>query len=355
MTEKSASEIAWIGSCQIALQFVLGLPVGKAFDAGYFHHLMIVGSVIYCSSLWILSLAKPNQYYLVFFAQGVGLGVGLGLTFLPALGVAAHHFSRRRGLAIGIMTSGASIGGIIFPILLNRLLFHHGFVVGVRATAALITGLMLVANVLMRARYPETRAVSKASLRLILSDLPYMAFVLGGILIMLGLFYPIFYLQLYSVKRGISEKIAFYTISFVNAGGLFGRLIPNFLADRVGSFNVIIPVTFLTAACVLAMLGVSNSGGIIAISLLYGAMNAGFVSMTPALLAELSNNRSEIGLRMGVWFTLTAAAAMAGQPLSGALIQGNFRWSTVFAGLSLFAGGCILILSRFLLMRKRRV
>ncbi|KAJ7475200.1 major facilitator superfamily domain-containing protein [Mycena galericulata] len=354
MTEKSPSEIAWIGSCQIALQFVLGLPVGKAFDAGYFHHLMIVGSLVYCFSLWILSLAKPNQYYLVFLAQGVGLGIGLGLTFLPALSVAAHHFTRRRGLVIGLMTSGASIGGIVFPILLNNLLFQRGFVVGVRATAALITGLMLVANLLMRTQYPKTPPVSQVSLGLILSDTPYMTFVVGGVFIMLGLFYPIFYLQLYSIKQGIPEKIAFDTVSFINAGGVVGRLIPNFLADRVGGFNIIIPVTFLTATCVLVMLATANTGSIVTISLLYGAMNAAFVSMTPALLADLSNNRSEIGLRMGVWFTFTAGAALAGQPLSGALIQGSFRWSTMFAGLCLFAGGCILMLSRFLFLRRRR-
>ncbi|KAJ6589092.1 MFS general substrate transporter [Mycena capillaripes] len=358
MTQHSPAEIAWIGSCQIALQFVLGLPVGKAFDAGYFHHLMIVGSLIYCSSLWMLSLAKPNQYYLarlpfelvqllsanlipqVFLTQGVGLGLGLGLTFLPALGVVAHHFSRHRGLAIGIMTTGASIGGIIFPIMLNNLLFRHGFVVGVRATAALITGLMLLANLLIRPRYPPNRPVSQASLRLILTDRPYMTFVVGGIFIMLGLFYPIFYLQLYAIKQGIQEKIAFDTITLINAGGVIGRLIPPFFADHVGGFNVIIPVVFSGAACTLAMLAITlNAGGVVAVSVLYGTMNAGFVSMTPTLLAELSNDRSEIGIRMGLWFTFTAAAAMAGQPLSGALIlgMGNFWWSTVFASAGLFA------------------
>ncbi|KAJ7629386.1 major facilitator superfamily domain-containing protein [Mycena polygramma] len=371
MTEHSPAEIAWIGSCQIALQFILGLPVGKAFDAGYFHHLMIVGSLVYCFSLWALSLAKPNQssspralvtsassYFIqvhvkLTFAI-LGMGVGQGLTFLPALGVAAHHFSRRRGMAIGIMTSGASVGGIIFPIMLNNLLFRHGFVVGVRATAALITGLMLFANLLIRPRYPKNRPVSKASLRLILTDLPYMTFVVGGIFIMLGLFYPIFYLQLYAIQQGIREQIAFDTITLINAGGIVGRLIPNLLSDRIGSFNVIIPVVFSTAACILAMLAVTlNAGGLIAISLLYGAMNAGYVSMTPALLADLSNDRSEIGLRMGLWFTFTAAAALAGQPLSGTLILGNFRWSTAFAGGTVFVGGCLAILSRFFFLRKR--
>ncbi|KAF8170723.1 major facilitator superfamily domain-containing protein [Mycena galopus ATCC 62051] len=338
MTEHSPAKIAWIGSCQIALQFVLGFPVGKAFDAGYFHHLMIVGSIIYCLSIWMLSLAKPNQYYLVFLTQGVGnlglityvaqveltfgipgLGIGLGLTFLPALGVAAHHFSQRRGLAIGIMTTGASIGGIIFPALLNNLLFRHGFVVGVRATAALITFLMLLANLLLRPRYPPIQHVSKVSLALrrILTDLPYMTFVFSGIFIMLGLFYPIFYLQLYAIKQGIPEKFAFDTVTLINTGGVVGRLAGSFLALRVGNFNVIIPVIFLAAASVLAMLTVAlKSGGIIVISLLYGAMNAGFVSISPALMADLSNDRNEIGIRMGIWFTITAAAALGGQPLS---------------------------------------
>ncbi|KAJ6510425.1 major facilitator superfamily domain-containing protein [Mycena sanguinolenta] len=306
MTESSPAKIAWIGSCQIALQFVLGLPVGKAFDAGYFHHLMIVGSIIYCFSLWMLSLAKPNQYYPVFLTQGVGLGVGLGLTFLPALGATAQHFSRRRGLAIGIMTTGASIGGIIFPQVLNNLLFHHGFVVGVRATAILITILMLLANLLMRPRYPPNQFISKISLRLILTDLPYMIFVFSGIFIMLGLFYPIFYLQLYAIKQGIPEKIAFDTITLINAGGFVGRLALSFLALRFSNFDVLIPIIFLAAACILAMLAPGlKSGGIIVISLLYGAMNAGYVSISPALLADLSNDRNEIGIRMGIWFTIT--------------------------------------------------
>jgi hypothetical protein len=36
----------------------------------------------------------------------LGLGVGLGLISIPVLAVVSHHFSRRRGLAIGMMTSG---------------------------------------------------------------------------------------------------------------------------------------------------------------------------------------------------------------------------------------------------------
>jgi len=360
MTNKTPSEIAWIGSFEIALQFLLGIPVGIAFDAGYFHHLMIGGSLIYCFSLFMVSLAKPEQYYQIFLAQGVGMGLGLALTFLPALSVVAHHFSHRRGLAIGIITSGASIGGIIFPIMLNKLVFgRQGFAIGVRATAGVITGLMLIANLLMRTRPPVLRGnVSKpprTPMLKLFKDIPYMVCCISGVFVTLGLFYPIFYLQLFSIKHGINTNLAFYTVSFINAGGVFGRLIPNFLVDLVGSYNVNIPVTFACAAFVLALLGVHNAAGVIIVSLLYGAMNAAYISVTPALLSDISDDVHEVGIRMGLWFSFIAAAALFGQPINGALLTEEFIWwrGTVFSGVCIIVGGLLLTLSRFLYVQKK--
>ncbi|KAG6900017.1 hypothetical protein C0993_004200 [Termitomyces sp. T159_Od127] len=278
LTNETPSKIAWIGGFEIALQYLLGIPVGIAFDAGYFHHLMIGGSLIYCFSLFMLSLAQPGHYYQIFLAQGVGMGLGLAMTFLPALTVIACHFKRRRGFAIGIMTSGASIGGLIFPIMLNKLIFGpQGFALGVRVTAAMITGLLVISNMLMRkgTQLPRTEnaRLGRASIKALFMDLPFMIFTFSGVLLTVGIYYPIFYLQLFSVKHGINENLAFYTVSFINAGGLFGRLIPNFLADKVGSYNVVIPTSFICAASVFAILGIRNAAGVIIVALLYGSMN----------------------------------------------------------------------------------
>ncbi|KAG9077914.1 hypothetical protein FS749_010160 [Ceratobasidium sp. UAMH 11750] len=120
MTNKTSSEIAWVGSTQLCLQFAMGLVSGKLFDAGYFHLTIGAGSFLYTFCLFMLSLAKENQYYQVFLPQAVGLGIGLGLLFLPSIGVISHHFRRRRALAMGIVTSGSSCGGIVFPIMLNK-------------------------------------------------------------------------------------------------------------------------------------------------------------------------------------------------------------------------------------------
>jgi hypothetical protein len=68
--------------------------------------------------LFMLSLAKPHQYYQVFLSQGVGMGIGVGLVFTPTLSNISHIFYARksRALATGVALSGTSVGALSFPI-----------------------------------------------------------------------------------------------------------------------------------------------------------------------------------------------------------------------------------------------
>lgn len=120
----SASNISWIGSVQLCLMFSMGLVSGKLFDMGHFHSTQIVGILIYLvwyvnrifsfwsiadysNSLFMLSLTDFSQYYQLFLAQGLGVGIGFGLLFLPALAVQGHHWKKRRALVMGIVLTGA--------------------------------------------------------------------------------------------------------------------------------------------------------------------------------------------------------------------------------------------------------
>ena len=44
------------------------------------------------------------------------MGPGLGLTFIPTIGLTSHHWKRRRGFASGAALTGCSCGGIAIPI-----------------------------------------------------------------------------------------------------------------------------------------------------------------------------------------------------------------------------------------------
>ena len=54
----------------------------------------------------MLSLTKPHEYYQTFLSQGLGIGLGMGIIFLPSLSIASHYFRARRSLAMGVVIAG---------------------------------------------------------------------------------------------------------------------------------------------------------------------------------------------------------------------------------------------------------
>lgn len=148
--------------------------------------------------LFMVSLVHQDRYYQIFLSQGIGMGIGAGILFVPAMAIQAHHWRRRRPLAIGVVTAGtdfstlfspqytdiaskgASIGGIIFPIMLNQLLNGSvGFAWGVRASAFLVLGILLAANLLM-ADNPAITAITrerKQDVKALFVDVPYMLYI----------------------------------------------------------------------------------------------------------------------------------------------------------------------------------
>jgi MCP family monocarboxylic acid transporter-like MFS transporter 10 len=196
LTNETPSAIAWIGSVQLFFQFSMGAIIGKLFDAGYFYTIMISGSLLYLFSYFMLSLTKSGHYYQVFLTQGLGAGIGLGLLFLPAIGVISHHFNKRRGLAMGIAVSGSSVGGLCFPVMLNKLIEHKGFPWATRAASFLCTGLMAIAIACMKTRLPPKSKMPQGShpplppIKEFIKDWKYTIATLGTSFNMLGIFTP---------------------------------------------------------------------------------------------------------------------------------------------------------------------
>jgi MCP family monocarboxylic acid transporter-like MFS transporter 10 len=83
------------------------------------------------------------------------MGIGQGFIFIPSLTIISHHFRRRKALATGIVLTGSSLGGIIFPIMLSKFTERSAFMDGVRASAGVVAVLLLLANCLMKRKMPS--------------------------------------------------------------------------------------------------------------------------------------------------------------------------------------------------------
>ncbi|KAG1888569.1 major facilitator superfamily domain-containing protein [Suillus subluteus] len=206
LTNETSSAISWIGSTNAFLIMTVGIMSGSLHDRGYFYHLMIAGSFLQGFCLFMLSLSKPDQYYQIFFSQGLGLGIALGLLYIPSVAVISHHFRRRHMLVMAFVTTGSPLGAIIHPIMLNNLLNGPvGFANGVRASAGLISSFLLTACLCMRTRLdpPATPVNYIVVARKCIRDVPFVLLIVGGFIFQISFYYPLFFFQLDSIKHGM--------------------------------------------------------------------------------------------------------------------------------------------------------
>ncbi|KAJ7078650.1 MFS general substrate transporter [Mycena epipterygia] len=358
LTNHSPSSIAWIGSFQLMMPFMVGVVSGKLFDNGKFHFVEISGGLIFAFSVFMLSLAKPHQYYQIFLSQGVGMGLGLGLTFVPTVSINVHHFKRRRGLAAGIALSGSSVGATVFPIMINHLIPKIGFAQTVRATGYIVLGCLVIGNSMMRTRLPPRSkrpgAAAPPSIKTFFVDAAYMWAVLGALISTLGFYFPVIYLQLFAVQHSVDSNLAFYSIAILNGASAFGRVIGNHLADLYGPYNIQVPCGLMTGATIFAVLGVHGRASLIVVSILYGLLSGAWLSLAFSVLAALARSQDEVGARIGLALALSSFGSLGSAPIQGALLTDRFLWTRpiVFSGASMFVGGACFWVTRMMQARR---
>ncbi|KAJ7108156.1 major facilitator superfamily domain-containing protein, partial [Mycena epipterygia] len=329
LTQSSSSAISWIGSVNALLVISVGLFVGRLYDRGHFHLLVYGGCLIQSFSIFMLSLCKPEQLYQIFLAQGVGAGLGAGIAYIPAVAVVSHYFHKRRALAMSIVASGSSFGAIIHPIMLNNTLHSSlGFGNSVRASAGLISGLLLVACLLMRPRLPPSKKNPEfwSSLRRFSHDKAYILATIGMATFSVAFYFPLFFLQLDAVTHGIDPTFSFYSLVIMNSASFVGRLTPGFFAHSLGIANMVAAAAGCGAILILGMIGLANIASVVVLAILYGFCAGAFITLMPPLVAFLTEDLTELGLRMGVSFAIEGIGGLIGPPINGALLTANFLW-----------------------------
>ncbi|KAH8809277.1 MFS transporter, MCP family, solute carrier family 16, member 10, partial [Xylogone sp. PMI_703] len=352
--DESPSTIAWIGSVQLFFQFSAGLLSGPLTDRFGSQVIVYPSSILFVLSIMITSLCK--SYYQFLLAQGILGGLANGLVYTPAVAVLGQYFFRRRPLAMGIASSGSSLGGIIFPIMLNRLLNHSdlGFPWTLRIVGFLVLGLAIVACLTV---VPRKNLPKRKGNYLLLSKFKkpeYSLQVVGTFLVFWGLFTPFFYLPTYSTAHGIDQDLAFYTLSILNAGSLVGRLISGVIAPKIGRFNILTVSSAASGILILCWLRIHSEAGIIVFAILSGFTSGFVIAQFPTTLAAVAENPNEIGSLIGMALGIYGIAGLTGAPITGAMIAqyGGYKEAIIFSGVVVIAGSAFILLARMKIVGK---
>ncbi|GES66585.1 monocarboxylate permease [Aspergillus terreus] len=306
-----------------------------------------------------------HEYYQALLAQGFCIGIGVGLIFVPGVAVLSTYFTTKLALANGVAAAGSGLGGfpntnnpkitnkraiaggILYPIVFHRLCDRIGFGWTSRAIGLIIFVTLFIPILIFRIRVKPSSKRKLIDLSAFLEP-AYIWFVLGGTLTFVSLNIPFFYIQYFSIQQDIaSGELAFYLLSIITTGSVFGRVFPNFFANRVGPFNIISACTIICGGLMFALINLSSLAGIIVIALFYGFFSGVFVSLPPTCFVKLSPDRGLIGTRMGMGYAVMAVGNLIGTPSAGAILQDRgFNAMWVFGGVMSIAGGAAMMMSR---------
>ncbi|OAX32245.1 MFS general substrate transporter [Rhizopogon vinicolor AM-OR11-026] len=154
----------------------------------------------------------------------------------------------------------------------------------------------------------------------------------------LGLFTVLTYISVSAVEIGVSKDFAFYIISISNAASAVGRLLAGIIGDKIGAINTMAPFAALAGIMTVVWPYAKSQSQLIAIAAIYGFSCGAFFSLWPVPIVAMGDIK-DAGRRAGMFMSLAAFGAIAGPPISGALISPTKGF--VYAGY--YAGGTIVI------------
>ncbi|KAH8646251.1 monocarboxylate permease-like protein [Xylariales sp. PMI_506] len=352
LSSYSSSGVAWISATESFMLFFFGLITGKLADNYGPRYPLLIGSFLQVFGLMMLSLS--SEYYQIFLAQCVCSGLGSSFLFYPTVAAAGTWFKRHRALAFGIMVSGSSLGGVIFPIMAQQLFVRVGFGWALRIMAFLMLGLLILGNIAVKSRLPPVPTPFNVKEYLMpFKELPFLLLTIGSFLLYVGAFLPFNFVIVQAKEAGMSTTLADYLIPIVNATSILGRILPAHLGDLYGPFNVCIIFTLFSGVICLALwLPAASTGPLIAFAALYGFASGLTLSIIPALVASISDIR-KLGFRVGTLYAASAFGTLIGSPIAGAIVtsqNGSYSGLKIFSGVMLLAGGVLMTASRVMLV-----
>jgi len=271
----------------------------------------------------------PN---LALFALLYGvIGLGASAAFGPLIADVSQWFTRRRGIAIAIVSCGQYVAGTIWPPVLQHLVATQGW----RAThigLGVFCALTMLPLLFALRRRPPMAAVVAAdpfggAAGLGLSPNALLALLcVAGLACCVAMAMPQVHIVAYCGDLGYGVARGAEMLSLMLGAGIISRIASGFVADRIGGVATLLLGSGLQGVALLLYLFFDGLASLYVISALFGLFQGGIVPMYALIVREYFSPR-EAATRLGVVLMATLFGMALGGWMSGAIfdLTGSYR------------------------------
>jgi MFS family permease len=272
------------------------------------------------SSLWLFALA----YVLI--------GFGTSATFGPLMADLSQWFTRRRGIAVAVVSSGNYFAGTIWPPVIQHFIANDGWRathIGVGVFCALS---MLPLVLAFRRRTPVQQAGAGATALAAQGSLGLSPSALQALLCIAGLAccvamaMPQVHIVAYCGDLGYGPARGAEMLSVMLGFGIISRLATGVIADRIGGIATLLMGSALQGVALLLYFLFDGLASLYVISALFGLFQGGIVPSYAIIVREYFPPQ-EAGTRIGLVIMATLFGMALGGWMSGAIFDfaGSYR------------------------------
>ncbi|GAN09958.1 conserved hypothetical protein [Mucor ambiguus] len=253
-------------------------------------YVLVIGTILVALGLEMAGFS--TQIWHLYLTQGIVFGIGSACIYVCIMSCSPQWFSKRRGLALGIIASGSGIGGLIIPFVMtpiNRSL-GHAWTYRILGFICLVCNIIACLTVKARTLIDGTnrKKLSHIINFSVLKNTDFVIFLIASNIGLFGYFIPYFFLPSYATFLGLSDAQGSALVAVAAACNFVGRIITGFLADRIGKINTNMMFTLATSlSCFLIWTFASSYGSLMAFSCVFGLTSGSFFALLSPITAYL--------------------------------------------------------------------
>jgi MFS family permease len=332
----SRGQISLVFSLAGFLYFGFGIVSGPLADRFGSRRLAVAGMLLTAAGL--AAAGAAHTLLQVYVAYGLGVGLGVGCAYVPAVGAVQRWFVRRRGFASGLAVAGIGVGTLVMPPLASALIAHVGW----RGAYVTLAAIAVVAGAGMslliendprgRGLLPDGDAVAApsggptpgvasavpagASVREAVMSRAFASLYAACLVCSFGVFVPFVHLVPYALDRGVAPSAAVLLLGAIGVGSTAGRFFLGGLADRFGRRASLLAMFAGMAVALVAWAGAGTVATLAAFALVFGVFYGGWVAVLPAVAMDYFGGRN-VSAIIGVLYTSVAFGTLIGPAAAG--------------------------------------
>ena len=336
---------------------VFGFPAGRLTDRWGPRAVVTTGGVFVGAAL--ASMAAVTQLWQPYVLYGGVAALGMGTAYVPCNSTVVKWFVRRRGLAVGIATSGGSVGTFAFPPIAQWLVGAIGWRAAyvVFGVAVCVT-LAAVARVMRRdpeslglqpdgEASPAIGPVPGVGLAAATRTAAFWLLGAAFTATWLPVFIPL--VHLVSLARDLGHGVATgaWLVSALGAGAVVGRMIMGPVSDRIGRKPTLVMTMGMQALAFAGFSMAGDIGALLATTLAFGYSYGATSTLFPAIVSDFFG-RAAAGSIVGFLFMLAGSMAAWGPLVAGAVHDATGSYVPAFqlAAVANVVASAILLVTR---------